>query len=59
MANHGVFCAGKDMDEAFEIIRVMEKSCKQYIEQKTLEVTGQSTYSDELLFDYFKSKYGA
>jgi len=27
MANHGVFCAGKDMDEAFEIIRIMEKSC--------------------------------
>ena len=59
MANHGVFCAGRDMDEAFEIIRIMERSCKQYIEQKTLEATGQKTYSDELLFDYFKSKYGA
>ncbi len=58
MANHGVFCAGRDMDEAFEIIRIMERSCKQYIEQKTLEATGQKTYSDELLFDYFKSRYG-
>ena len=53
MANHGVFCAGKDMEEAFEIIRVMERSCKEYIAQKTLEATGQKTYSDELLFDYF------
>ena len=53
MANHGVFCAGKDMDEAFEIIRVMEKSCYQYIQECTLKATGQQTYSDELLFDYF------
>ena len=27
------------------------------IKQKTLEATGQKTYSDELLFDYFVSKY--
>ena len=58
MANHGVFCAGKDMDEAFEIIRVMEKSCREYIRQCTLKMTGQLEYSDELLFDYFVSKYG-
>lgn len=53
MANHGVFCAGKDMDEAFDIIRIMEKSCYQYIQECTLKATGQSEYSDELLFDYF------
>ena len=58
MANHGVFCAGRDMDEAFEIIRIMEKSCKEYIKQCTLKMTGQLEYSDELLFDYFVSKYG-
>lgn len=58
MANHGVFCAGKDMDEAFEIIRIMEKSSYDYIKEQTLKATGQSTYSDELLFDYFVSKYG-
>ena len=58
MANHGVFCAGRDMDEAFEIIRVMEKSCREYIKQCTLKITGQLEYSDELLFDYFVSKYG-
>ena len=58
MANHGVFCAGKDMDEAFEIIRIMEKSSYDYIKEQTLKATGQTTYSDELLFDYFVSKYG-
>lgn len=57
MANHGVFCAGKDMDEAFKIIEVMERSSYEYIQQKTLEATKQQTYSDELLFDYFISKY--
>ena len=58
MANHGVFCAGRDMDEAFEIIRIMERSCREYIKQCTLKITGQLEYSDELLFDYFVSKYG-
>lgn len=57
MANHGVFCAGKDMDEAFKIIEIMEKCSYEYIKQKTLEATKQQTYSDELLFDYFVSKY--
>ncbi len=53
MANHGVFCAGKDMDEAFEIIRIMEKSCYEYIQQCTLKATGKEVYSDDLLFNYF------
>lgn len=53
MANHGVFCAGKDMDEAFEIIRIMEKSCYEYIQQCTLKASGKEVYSDDLLFDYF------
>lgn len=57
MANHGVFCAGKDMDEAFEILRIMEKSSYEYIKQMTLKATGAKEYSDELLFDYFVSKY--
>lgn len=56
MANHGVFCAGKDMNEAFEIIRIMEKSCYQYIQECTLKATGAQEYSDELLFDYFVSQ---
>lgn len=57
MANHGVFCAGKDMDEAFEIMRIVEKSSKDFLAELTLKLTGQQTYSDELLFDYFVNSY--
>ena len=58
MANHGVFCAGKDMEEAFEIIRCLERVCKRYIEQLTVKATGAKEYSDELLFEYFIEKCG-
>ena len=58
MANHGVFCAGRDMDEAFEIIRCLERVFKRYIEQLTLKATGEKEYSDKLLFDYFIAKCG-
>ena len=57
MANHGVFCVGKDMDEAFAVLRCVEKNCYEYIKQETLKATGAKEYSDELLFDYFVSKY--
>lgn len=53
MANHGVLCAGKDMEEAFQIIKFLEETCKQYIEQKTLELTGEKVFSEELLNNYF------
>ena len=58
MANHGVFCAGRDMEEAFEIIRCLERVCKRYIEQLTVKAAGAKEYSDELLFDYFIKKCG-
>ena len=47
-----------DMDEAFEIIRCLERVCKRYIEQLTLKATGAKEYSDKLLFDYFIAKCG-
>lgn len=53
MANHGVLCAGRDMDEAFEIISVMEECSRLYIERMTCEKTGESKYSYELLQNYF------
>lgn len=56
MANHGVLCAGKDMEEAFQIIKFLEETCKQYIEQKTLELTGEKVFSEELLNNYFINK---
>lgn len=58
MANHGVFCVGKTMEEAFNVLRVLERSVYEFIKQRTLQITGQNDYSDELLFKVFKDKYG-
>lgn len=57
MANHGVFCVGKTMEEAFNVLRLLEKSVYDFIKIKTLEKTGEKEYSDELLFRVFKGKY--
>ena len=54
MANHGVFCVGKTMDEAFNVLRLLEKSVKTFIETETLKKTGAAEYSDELLFALYK-----
>lgn len=53
MANHGVFCVGKTMEEAFTVLRVLEKNVYAFIQKKTLEKTGKTAYSDALLFDLF------
>lgn len=53
MANHGVLCAGKDMEEAFQIIKFLEETCKEYIQQRTLELTGEKVFTEELLENYF------
>ncbi len=53
MANHGVVCAGKDMDHAFEIIKFLEESTKKYIEMKTLEKTKEKIFTEDLLNNYF------
>lgn len=58
MANHGVFCVGKTMDEAFHVLRVLEDSVYAFIRQRTLEITGETAYSDDLLFDVFVQKNG-
>lgn len=57
MANHGVFCVGKTMEDAFNVLRVLEKSVYEFIKIKTLEKTGEKEYSDELLFREFIKKY--
>ena len=59
MANHGVFCVGKTMDEAFNVLRVLEKNAYAFIRQKTLEQTGETEYSDELLFRLFVRNHAA
>lgn len=55
MANHGVLCCGRTMDEAFETIYLLEKSCREYIERAVVELTGATEYSEELLNDWFLS----
>lgn len=32
LANHGAFCVGKDIDQAFEICDLMELACKEFID---------------------------
>lgn len=32
MSNHGVVCAGKDLEEAFTVARTLEKACELFIE---------------------------
>ena len=54
MANHGVFCVGKTMEEALNVLRLLEKNVYEFMKMKTLEATGESEYSDALLFDLFK-----
>jgi L-fuculose-phosphate aldolase len=36
LANHGAVCVGRDMDEAFVICEIMEKSCRAFIESQFL-----------------------
>ncbi len=56
-ANHGVFACGKDMDEAFEIYRVLELSAKQYIEQECAKKLGKEQFEEGDLEVLFKQKY--
>lgn len=59
MANHGVFCVGKTIDEAFNVLQTLEKNVYAFIQKRTLEITGKTEYTDELLFDLFvKTKAG-
>jgi len=36
MANHGVVCLGRDLEEAFTVSLVLEKSCKLYLNSQLL-----------------------
>lgn len=57
MANHGVLCCGKDMDEAFKVIHSLENACREYVEKKVLKMTAASEYSDDILNElYLQSK---
>lgn len=36
LANHGAVCIGRDLDEAYAICEILEKSCKVFIDVKNL-----------------------
>jgi L-fuculose-phosphate aldolase len=36
MANHGAVCVGRDLDEAFVVCQILEKTCKAFIEAEFL-----------------------
>ena len=36
MANHGAVCVGRDLDEAFVVCQLLEKTCKAFIEAEFL-----------------------
>lgn len=57
MANHGAVVCGKDMDDAFLMMSILEKSSALYIEQKTMELSNTKTYNRQDLFNIFKAKY--
>ena len=54
MANHGIMCCGKDMEDAFECCRVMEESARAYINKCVTEKMGATEFSDDLFEKYFK-----
>lgn len=57
MANHGALACAADLDGAFEIMRVLEASAKEYIEKRVKELAEKNSYSREDLFSYFINTY--
>lgn len=56
MANHGVISCGKDLEEAFNVIKAMEGICKEYIESAVREKAGRE-YSFEDMAALFVEKH--
>lgn len=53
MVSHGALCLGQDCDEAFKIAFELEKACINYINQRYLDLSGQSMFDPQALRDYF------
>ena len=60
MARHGALCFGKDSDEAFAVVNMLEKVCEDYILDKAAKVLGEKSksYADFCL-DYAKKLTGS
>lgn len=58
MANHGAVCIGRDMEEAFLVAQVLEKTCYAFIEAEFLGgAKGISKMEAYIMHQYFILKY--
>lgn len=57
MANHGVVACGEDIDKAFEVIRIMEESCRVFIQDSAKKQSKKEQFSEQDMFELFKTKY--
>jgi L-fuculose-phosphate aldolase len=57
MANHGVAACGADIDKAFEVISIMEESCRKFIEDSVKAKAQKEQFSEQDMFDLFKAIY--
>jgi L-fuculose-phosphate aldolase len=60
MANHGAVCLGRDLDEAFVVCQILEKSCKAFIEAEFLGgAKSIGAFDAFLMHQYYLRKYSA
>ena len=58
MANHGAVCIGRDLDEAFVVSQVLEKSCKAFIEAEFLGgAKSINKFEAYLMHQFYLKKY--
>ena len=58
LANHGAVCLGRDMDEAFVVCEILEKSCRTFIESEFLGgAIPINPIEARLMREYYLRKY--
>jgi L-fuculose-phosphate aldolase len=58
MANHGAICVGRNMEEAFIVAQVLEKTCKAFIEAEFLGgAKGINKFEAHLMHKIYLMKY--
>lgn len=60
MANHGAVCIGRDLEEAFVVCQVLEKTCKAFIEAEFLGgAKSINKFQAALMHRYYIKNYSA
>ncbi len=57
MANHGAVCMGKNLEEAFNVSRVLEKVCGEYIAGSFIKSTGLSDSDDKTICRHYEEQH--